>query len=118
MVAIIQSIVGNGERGYSGDGGPAKNATMDNPFHVDIDPNGQYLYIADCFNFIVRRLQLETGILECFAGDGSQGHSGDGGYATDASIDEIYAIQVDKSGNVYICQRFNPSIWLIDKNSG
>lgn len=118
MVAIIQSIVGTGEQGYSGDGGPAKNATMDNPFHVDIDPYGQYLYIADCFNFMVRRLQLETGILECFAGDGSQGHSGDGGYATDASIDEIYAIQVDKSGNVYICQRFNPSIRLIDKNSG
>lgn len=118
MVAIIQSIVGNGERGYSGDGGPAKDATMDNPFHVDIGPNGKFLYIADCFNFMVRRLDLETGILECFAGDGSQGHSGDGGNATDASIDEIYAIQVDKNGNVYICQRFNPSIRLVNKNSG
>lgn len=118
MVAIIQSIVGNGERGYSGDGGHAKDATMDNPFHVDLDPNGKYLYIADCFNFMVRRLSIKSGILECFAGNGSQGHSGDGGNATGASIDEIYAIQVDKIGNVYICQRFNPCIRVIDKLSG
>ena len=59
MAAIIQSIVGNGERGYSGDGGPAKNATMDNPFHVDIDPTGKYLYIADCFNFIFEHISLQ-----------------------------------------------------------
>ncbi len=90
---------------------------MDNPFHVDIDPTGKYLYIADCFNFRVRRLNLDSGIIENFAGTGLQGHTGDGGYAKQASIDEIYAIQVDKIGNVFICQRFNPSIRVIDKST-
>ena len=114
MSSVIQSIVGTGDQGYSGDGGPAKEATMDNPFHVEIDPSGRYLYIADCFNFRVRRLDLGTGIITNFAGNGNQGHSGDGGNANEASIDEIYAIQVDKNGNVYICQRFNPSIRMIE----
>ena len=100
MSSVIQSIVGTGDQGYSGDGGPAKEATMDNPFHVEIDPSGRYLYIADCFNFRVRRLDLETGIITNFAGNGNQGHSGDGGNANEASIDEIYAVQVDKNGNV------------------
>ena len=117
MASVIQSIVGTGEKGYSGDGGLAKEATMDNPFHVDIDPTGKYLYIADCFNFRVRRLNLDSGIIENFAGTGLQGHTGDEGCAKDASIDEIYAIQVDKIGNVFICQRFNPSIRVIDKST-
>lgn len=117
MRSVIKSIVGTSEKGYSGDGGPAKEATMDNPFHVDIDPTGKYLYIADCFNFRVRRLNLDSGIIENFAGTGSQGHTGDGEDAKHATIDEIYAIQVDKAGNVFICQRFNPSIRVIDKST-
>ena len=53
-----------------------------------------------------------------FAGNGVQGHSGDGGPAVEANIDEIYAIQVDQNNNVYICQRFNPSIRKIDSETG
>ena len=89
MGSVIESIVGTSEKGYSGDGGLAKEATMDNPFHVDIDPTGKYLYIADCFNFRVRCLNLDSGIIENFARHGFQGQSGDEGYAKQASIDEI-----------------------------
>ena len=114
MTKTISSIVGNGEQGYTGDGGTATDATMDNPFHVEFDPSYRWLYIADCFNYAIRRLDMQSGELTTFAGTGEAGHTGDGGPATEARIDEIYAIQVDDNGDVYILQRFNPSIRKID----
>ena len=118
MTTSITSIVGNGEQGFSGDGGPAALATMDNPFHVEFDPSYRWLYIADCFNYAIRRLDTQTGELTTFAGTGEAGHTGDGGPATEAKIDEIYAIQVDDNGDVYILQRFNPAIRRIDIATG
>lgn len=118
MTATISSIVGNGEQGYSGDGGAATLATMDNPFHVEFDPSYRWLYIADCFNYAIRRLDMQSGELRTFAGTGEAGHTGDGGPAAEAKIDEIYAIQVDGNGDVYILQRFNPSIRKIDIETG
>jgi len=113
-MTTIDSVAGNGNQGYSGDGGKAINAEMDNPFHVDIDATGRYLYFADCFNYRVRRIDLSQNTIENFAGTGIKGHSGDGGAALEAAIEEIYAIQVDNNGDVYICQRFNPTIRKID----
>ncbi len=118
MTTTMSSIVGNGDQGYSGDGGPATAATMDNPFHVEFDPSYRWLYIADCFNYAIRRLDMQSGELTTFAGTGEAGHTGDGGPATEARIDEIYAIQVDANGDVYILQRFNPSIRKIDFATG
>ena len=117
-MSIIETIAGNGNQGYSGEGGKAVNAEMDNPFHVDIDTTRRYLYFADCFNYRVRRVDLSQGTIENFAGTGMKGHSGDGGAALEADIEEIYAIQVDKNGDVYICQRFNPAIRKIDGKTG
>ena len=117
-MTTISSIVGNGEQGYSGDGGPAVAVTMDNPFHVEFDPSYRWLYIADCFNYAIRRLDMQSGELTTFAGTGEAGHTGDGGPAMEAKIDEIYAIQVDGNGDVYILQRFNPSIRKIDIETG
>ncbi len=118
MTTTISTIVGSGAQGYTGDGGIATDATMDNPFHVEFDPSYRYLYIADCFNYAIRRLDMHSGELTTFAGMGEAGHTGDGGAAVDASIDEIYAIQVDANGDVYILQRFNPSVRKIDAASG
>lgn len=118
MTSTISSIAGSGAQGYSGDGSDATSAAMDNPFHVDIDLSARYLYIADCFNYAIRRLDLQTGIITTFAGTGEAGHTGDGGLAVEARLDEIYAIQVDTNGDVYILQRFNPSVRKIDIASG
>ena len=86
MAKTISSIAGSGKQGYSGDGGPARTADMDNPFHVEIDQEGHFLYFADCLNFRIRRVDLHKGIVENFAGTGNQGHSGDGGPASEAGI--------------------------------
>ena len=90
-MTTIETIAGNGNQGYSGDGGKAINAEMDNPFHVDIDVTRRYLYFADCFNYRVRRIDLSQNTIENFAGTGIKGHSGDGGAALEAAIEEIYA---------------------------
>ena len=118
MTTTISSIVGSGAQGYTGDGGPATLATMDNPFHVEFDPSCRWLYIADCFNYAIRRLDMHSGELSTFAGTGESGHTGDGGPAVEAKIDEIYAIQVDDNGDVYILQRFNPAVRKIDVTNG
>ncbi|MQG74053.1 MAG: hypothetical protein FI697_00480 [SAR202 cluster bacterium] len=117
-MTVIYTVAGNGNQGYAGDGGKATDAEMDNPFHVDIDTSGRYIYFADCFNYRVRRVDLSLGTVENFAGTGKKGHSGDGTEALGANIDEIYAIQVDTDGSVYICQRFNPAIRKIDAKTG
>ena len=59
----ITTVAGTGAQGYSGDGGPATDAEMDNPFHVDLDPTGRLLYFADCFNYRVRKVDLDTGVV-------------------------------------------------------
>ena len=48
MSKKISTVVGDGTQGYSGDGGPSLKSQMDNPFHVEIDPSGKFLYFADC----------------------------------------------------------------------
>jgi len=115
---IMDTIVGNGSRGYSGDGQKATAATLNEPFHIDFDYTEKHLYIADCFNYCIRKVNLENNIISTVCGNGSQGYSGDGDQAINATIEEPYAIQVAKNGDVYFVQRFSPAIRKIDSNSG
>ena len=68
MEWTIISIAGSGEQGYAGDGGDATKALMDNPFHVDIDKSRGLLYIADCFNYCIRQVDMKTQAITTIAG--------------------------------------------------
>ena len=81
---IMDTIVGNGSRGYSGDGQKATVATLNEPFHIDFDYTEKHLYIADCFNYSIRKVDLESNIISTVCGNGSQGYSGDGDQAINA----------------------------------
>ena len=116
-MSIIETIAGNGNQGYSGDGGKAVNAEMDNPFHVDIDTNRKYLYFADCFNYRVRRVDLSQGTIENFAGTGMKGHSGDGGAATRAHLHSPYNAALDREGNLFIADTNNKRVRRVDAAS-
>ena len=118
MTNKITSVAGTGEQGYSGDGGPGNRALLDAPFHVDLDASGRSLYIADCFNYCIRKVDLDTGVITTVAGTGEKGYSGDGGRAVDATMEEPYAVQVDANGDVYFVQRFSPAVRKIDASSG
>ena len=106
---IITTIAGNGTQGFSGDGGPATAAELSRPYGVAVDAGGN-VYIADCFNFRVRKVN-PAGIITTFAGIGSlPAYSGDGGPATAAAVEYPNAVAVDASGNVYIADYINSVI--------
>lgn len=96
---VITTVAGNGEQGYSGDGGPATAASLWNPYGVALDASGN-LYIADGPNSRIRK--VSGGIITTVAGDGLQGFSGDGGPATAAELGVTVGVALDATGNIYI----------------
>ncbi len=107
----VSTFAGTGEKGLSGDGGPASAAQLNNVFAVGRGPDGA-LYICDTDNHRVRRV-LPDGTMETFAGT-TKGYSGDGGRATDAQLNEPYEMAWDKSGNLFVVERMNHCIRRID----
>jgi uncharacterized protein (TIGR03437 family) len=105
---IITTVAGNGVRGFSGDGGPATSASLNEPYGVAVDAAGK-LYIADSFNARIRRVS-PGGIISTMAGNGTAGFSGDEGPAINASLSLPLGVAVDASGNLYIGDGFNNSI--------
>src|SRR5262252_3044927 len=81
----IVTIAGTGTAGFSGDGGPADRAQVNNPYGLTIGPDGA-LYFCEIGNHRVRRLDLKTHVLSTYAGSGQKGYSGDGGPATAALL--------------------------------
>ena len=81
---IITTIAGTGTYGFAGDGGPATAAQFKNPYGLALDDSGN-LYIADCFNERVRKIN-PAGIITTIAGTGVSGFGGDGGPATAAVL--------------------------------
>ncbi len=83
----ISLIAGNGNSGYSGDGGPATSAELNFPFGISIDTAGN-IYIFDTGNQRVRKVDV-TGIITTIAGNGVSGFTGDGSPATDFGLNMI-----------------------------
>ena len=108
----ITTVAGTGDYGFSGDGGPATAARLDNPQYVAVDGSG-HLLIADTQNGRIREVDPLTGIITEFAGGGTSG-LGDNGPATSASLSGPSGIAVDASGNVYIADSWNNRIRKVD----
>lgn len=115
ITGITTTVAGNGIAGFSGDGGPATNASLDLPFGIIVDGDGN-LYIADVNNHCVRRVDAITGLMTTVAGNGITGFSGDGGPAIDANLFFPWDVAVDNAGNVYIAERNNARIRKVDTN--
>ncbi len=114
---IITTAVGTGEKGFAGDGGPAKAALLNGPFDVAFDAGGN-LYFSDTFNNRIRRVDAASGVISTVAGNGDKGYSGDGGPATEAALSEPYGIVLDRAGNLYTADRLNRRVRRIDAASG
>jgi streptogramin lyase len=120
----IMTIAGNGQTGYSGDGGPALAATLNLPHEIRFDAKGD-LYIVDMKNHAVRKIDMQTRIITTVAGTGTPGYSGDGGPATEAQLDQPHSIQFGPDGQLYICdiknhviRRLNLTTGIIDTVAG
>jgi hypothetical protein len=105
---IISTFAGNGVASFSGDGGLATAAELNNPTGITFDGVGN-LYISDWGNFCVRKINT-SGIISTLAGNGNTGYSGDGGQATAAELDSPMGITFDVIGNLYIADRDNQRI--------
>jgi len=113
----LVSVVGTGAPGYSGDGGPATQARLDQPFHCAFDRRGN-LYVADTFNHCIRKVDAASGTITTVAGTGRRGYSGDGGPATRATLNEPYGVLADREGNLFIVERLNAVVRRVDARTG
>jgi sugar lactone lactonase YvrE len=96
----ITTIAGTSQAGFSGDGGPAVNAQLNQPLCLTVDSLGN-IYIADTSNFRIRKIDT-SGIITTVAGNGIPGNAGDGGAAISAGLAGPAGIAVDSLGNLYI----------------
>ena len=106
VTGIITTVAGTGEAGFSGDGGPATAAMLNNPDGVEVDRVGNVL-IADAENHRIRRVDMVSGIITTVAGTGVDSFSGDGGLASAAGISSPSDVSVDGAGNLFIADAGN-----------
>jgi sugar lactone lactonase YvrE len=114
---IIYSVVGTGERGYTGDGGSATKATLSEPFMCVFDARG-HLYEAEAMNHCIRRIDADTGVITTVVGTGEKGYSGDGGAAVEATLNQPYSLDIDAAGDLYIVDRLNAAIRKVEAATG
>jgi sugar lactone lactonase YvrE len=115
--ALIFTVVGSGEAGYSGDGGVARRAGLNQPFDVALDRH-ENLYFSEAHNHCVRRVERRSGIITTVAGTGTAGYSGDGGPAPRAQFNSPYGIALDTADNLYIVDRLNAGIRMVEAATG
>jgi uncharacterized protein (TIGR03437 family) len=113
---VISTFAGSGTAGFSGDGGAATAATLNEPFSVALDAAGN-VYIAEFGNSRVRKVDTK-GIITTVAGNGISGYGGDGGQATSALLNGPQSVAVDASGNIYIADTANNRVRQVTPGGG
>jgi streptogramin lyase len=113
----ITVAAGNGTKGYSGDGGPALAASLNQPYEILFDKGGN-MFFVEMQNHVVRRVDKKTKIITTVAGTGKAGFSGDGGPANKAELSQPHSIALDPQGRLLICDIANRRIRRVDLKSG
>jgi hypothetical protein len=111
---IVTSIAGTGEKGYGGDGGPAKQARLGGIYCASLDPKGEKLYLADLHNYRIRVVDLRTGIIQTIAGNGQKGVPQEGAPATASPLVDPRAVAVDRQGNIYVLERGGHALRVVE----
>ena len=115
---LISTIAGNGVSGYSGDGGPATQASISQPGGLTMDGAGN-IYFADSGNNIIRRIDAVSGVITTIAGVPlAQGYSGDGFAATLANLSSPRGIAFDTAGDLFIADTSNNVIREVNATTG
>ncbi|QDU59325.1 Serine/threonine-protein kinase PknD [Planctomycetes bacterium Pan216] len=110
-------IAGTGDPGYSGDGGPAKEAQLRDPTGIGFDRDGN-LYISDTGNHVVRRVDASTGVITTVVGNGAEGNSGDKGLAVEAELTQPTGLAFDQHGRLYIADSGADCVRRVDLTTG
>ncbi len=126
----VTVVAGNGTYGYSGDGGPATSATLNQPEGVFVDSSGN-IYIADTGNSVIRvvntgttspitigTVTVQPGTIQTVAGTpGSPGFSGDGNPATSAQLNNPIGVFLNSQGNIFIADTDNSVIRVVNNGT-
>jgi DNA-binding beta-propeller fold protein YncE/pimeloyl-ACP methyl ester carboxylesterase len=112
----ISTVAGTGEKGYSGDGGKAVEAKLDNPFGVIVAPDGDIVF-CDTINHRIRRISRKAGTIETLVGSGEKGYDGDGGDPKAAKMNEPYEVRFHRSGDLYWVEMQNNVVRKLDARS-
>ncbi len=113
----VTTVAGCGIKGYSGDGGPATEAKLNEPYEVRFDVAGN-MYFVEMQNHCIRRVDAQTGIISTIAGTGQAGYGGDGGPAIQAQFRQPHSIALDHQGGMYVADIGNHRIRRIDLTTG
>jgi DNA-binding beta-propeller fold protein YncE len=112
----VSAFAGTGEKGFGGDGGPAKDAKFTGVFCVAFDPTKKNLYVTDLDNKRIRKIDMATGVVTTVAGNGKGGVPKDGEDATKQPLVDPRAHAVDKDGNLWILERGGHALRVVDAN--
>lgn len=110
---IITTVAGNGSIGYNGDNIPATTAKMHYPAGVAIDTSGN-IYISEYAGYRIRKVDAITGFITTIAGTGTSGSAGENVAATNAQINGVRSICLDRLGNIYIADQLNKKVRKVD----
>ena len=111
------TTIAGGERGYAGDGGPAKDARFSEAYHVALDGGGKNLFVCDLGNRRIRKIELATGTITTVAGNGKRGAPADGSVATEAPLVDPRVVTVDKGGRVWILERSGNALRVVENGT-
>ena len=107
---IIDTLAGTGVEGFSGDGGAATDAQLNNPHDLELGPEGD-LYVADTDNGAVRAIDLDTGMIRTVAGTGDIGLTEEEGLsATETQLRRPFGIAFDLEGNLFVMDTLNSRV--------
>jgi streptogramin lyase len=113
----MTTVACTGQRGYTGDGGPATEATIAAPHELLFDKSGD-LYFAERDNHVIRKVNMKTRVISTVAGTGKAGFSGDGGPGTQAVLNQPHSIFLDRDGTMLICDIGNHRIRRLHLDTG
>jgi len=113
----VSVVAGNGVKGHSGDGGPAKLAQLSAPHEVRFDRKGNML-VAERDANVIRMIDRRTGSVSTLVGTGAPGFGGDDGPSEKAQLKQPHSIALDRRDNLYICDIQNNRVRRRDAATG
>lgn len=113
----VSVVAGTGVKGYSGDGGPAVKAQLNEPYELVFD-GAANLYFVERMNHVVRRVDARTGVISTVAGTGVEGFAGDGGPGRLAQFRQPHSLVFASDGRLLICDILNGRIRALDLVTG
>jgi sugar lactone lactonase YvrE len=111
---IVSTVAGTGVKGFSGDDGPALQASFGGIYCASLDPQGERLYLADLDNRRIRVVELKTGRVRTVAGNGKKGVPAQGSRALESPLVDPRAVIADARQRVYILERSGHALRVVE----